>query len=83
MPGRGIREGKTTWSVDDIDGEIVDLRTGAVHNHMDPESALDLAADLQRQALIVLDDSIDCVLCDEVSATPEEHEQHMEEIHDC
>lgn len=28
-------------------------------------------------------DGTACVLCDEVSETPEAHEQHMEEIHDC
>lgn len=28
-------------------------------------------------------EGIACVLCDEVSETPEDHEQHMEEIHDC
>ncbi|SDL09808.1 hypothetical protein SAMN04515672_0167 [Natronorubrum texcoconense] len=30
-----------------------------------------------------LSESIDCVLCDETSVTPEEHHEHMDEIHDC
>lgn len=27
-------------------------------------------------------ESINCVLCDETSATVEKHEQHMNEVHD-
>lgn len=28
-------------------------------------------------------ESIDCVLCDHSSTTPEQHYEHMEGVHDC
>lgn len=35
-------------------------------------------AELRRQ-----EDGVECVLCDETSETPEDHNRHMEEVHDC
>ena len=50
---------RRTWSVDTIDGEAIDLRTGEIHNHMDPETALKLSADLQETAVNLLEDDHD------------------------